>query len=69
VAARGHKGRIEGRRKNGRYLFFELWVPANELIIDIAGQVPEAIWRKCGKLLTSLVSLWMKFFTDGEEGV
>jgi hypothetical protein len=64
----GHKGRIEGRGKSGRYLFFKLWVPADEFIIDIAGQVPEAIWRKRGKLLTSLVSLWMKFVTDGEKG-
>jgi len=48
-------------------LFLELWVPANKLIIDITGQVPEAVYRKSGKLLTSLISLWMEIFTDGKK--
>jgi hypothetical protein len=37
-------------------------------MIDIAGQVLEAMYRKSGKLLTSLISLRMKIFTDGEKG-
>ena len=48
-------------------LFLELWVPANKLIIGITGQVLEAVYRKSGKLLTSLIPLWMKIFTDGEK--
>jgi hypothetical protein len=36
-------------------------------MIDIAGQVLEARDWKGSKLLTSLVSLWMKFITDREK--
>ena len=56
------------RGERMRYLFLELWVSANKSIIDIAGQVPEARQWKSSKLLTSLVSLWMKFIADREKG-
>jgi hypothetical protein len=59
---------MKERGKNETYLFLELRVPPNKLIIDIAGQVPETIYRKSGKFLTSLISLWMEFFSDGEKG-
>jgi hypothetical protein len=59
---------MKERGKNETYVFLELWVPPNKLIIDIAGQVPETIYGKSGKLLTSLISLWMEFFSDGEKG-
>jgi hypothetical protein len=37
-------------------------------MIDIAGQVLEAECRKSSKLLTSLISLGVNIFTDGEKG-
>lgn len=48
-------------------LFLEFRVPANKFMIDIAGQVPEAICGKSGKVLTSLISLWMKSFAGREK--
>jgi len=50
-----------------RRLFLELWVPPNKLMIHIARQVLETIYRKSGKLLASLIPLWMKFFTGGKK--
>jgi hypothetical protein len=55
-------------RKNETYFFLELGVSANKFIIDIAGQILEARHWKGSKLLPSLVSLWMKFIADREEG-
>jgi hypothetical protein len=55
------------RGENETCLFLEFWIPANKFIIDIAGQVPEAICGKSGKVLTSLISLWMKSFAGREE--
>ena len=60
--------RVGGGRKNESYLFLEVWVSANQFIIDIAGQIFEARHWKGGKLLTSLVSLWMEFIADREKG-
>jgi len=61
---------MEYRReeKDQTCLFLELWVPAEKFIIDIAGQVPEARDWESSKLLTSLVSFWMKFITDRKKG-
>jgi hypothetical protein len=62
----GSKGELE-RGKNETCLFLELWVPPNKLMIHIASQVLETIYRKSGKLLASLIPLWMKFFTGRKK--
>jgi hypothetical protein len=46
----------------------DLWVSAKKFIIDNAGHVLEVRRWKGSKLLTSLVSLWMKFIADREKG-
>jgi hypothetical protein len=62
----GSKGELE-RGKNETCLFLELWVPPNKLMIHIASQILEAIYRKSGELLASLIPLWMKFFTGRKK--
>ena len=52
IERRGKWSPREGDKDNTR-LFLELWVSANKLIIDIAKQVLETVYRK---LLTRLTS-------------
>ena len=65
----GRRGKKEPQRekRDNTYLILELWVSANKLMIDIAGQVLEAEHRKSSKLLASLISLRMEIFTDREK--
>jgi hypothetical protein len=50
------------------YLFLELWIAANELMIYVTGQILETVCWESGELLTSLISFWMKLLADGEKG-
>jgi hypothetical protein len=50
------------------YPFLELWVAANEFMIQVAGQILELVCWKEGKLSTSLISFWMKLHAERERG-
>jgi len=38
----------------------ELWVSSVQLVVDVAGKVPEPLERKCRELLPCLIPLGMK---------
>lgn len=50
------------------YPFLAFWIPANEFTMEVAAQILIARSGKCRKLLTSLVSLRMKFCLGREKG-
>jgi hypothetical protein len=55
-------------QKKREYLSPVLWKPATKFMVNVAGQILEARSRKSRKLLTGLVSLWMKSFSNREKG-
>jgi hypothetical protein len=59
---------VEVMGKNETYLLLELRVTADKFIVDIAREIFEARCRESGKLLPSLVSLWMEIIAHGKKG-
>jgi len=59
---------VDVMRKNETCLLLELRVAADKFIVDIARQIFEARCRESGKLLPSLVSLWMEVIAHGKKG-